>query len=388
MAFVNRTRLPFKLTRPQFDEQRDIFTKANGQIVVLNSIVRKKYEGETDLWPEKLHDRFKIALSHDHVTIEGERYVGEVVQEGDYTINWSEPLDYPIAKAQFFVFRTPFDASNTNCGGCADFVQVVANDDIIPYDVPESHQISMNPLANDDVCCEPVAISLVTANSTYVASVIIVPETNSLVINTQPSFVSQSNVILVTYRVQCGNGQYDDANIIANMVGSAQPECLQATSLAVIAITSTTLHFDWTAPTPAPAGGYQYELHLGTNLGVPVESGTTADTQVAFGNLDPESPYRLYIRSDCGSGNFSNWQYIDTQTNSEDLPPICGRYRVRRTISSIAPPYRYYDCNGEEQFKLSSFNFEEVCMLQSSPGTPVYFVGGQFIVIEYVGPCT
>lgn len=386
MAFVNRIRLPFKITRPQFQEERDIFRESNGRIRVLNSVIRKRYEGETDHWPEKLHDRFKIALSHDHVTIEGEKYVGEAVQDGDYTINWPDFLDYPLAKAQFYVFATPFDASNSNCGTCEDFIQVVANDDIIPGDVPENHQISMSPLANDDICCDPVQISIVTANPDYVQSVQVVEGINGLVINTKAEFASQNNVILVTYRVQCENGQYDEANIIANMVGSMEAVCESPVNLNVAATDTTALAFDWDAPTNPPAN-YQYELYEADDLGVPSQTGSTTDTEVSFGGLIPSFGYRFYLRSDCGDGNFSDWQYIDASTQPEDQPSNCGRYRVQHSLF-VPKSFTYIDCAGNEQMEaLVGTTPKEVCMLQNSPGSPVYFSGGSFVTITYLGQC-
>ena len=389
MAFVNRVRLPFKITRPQFQEERDIFRESNGRIRVLNSVIRKRYEGETDHWPEKLHERFKIALSHDHVTIEGEKYVGEAVQDGDYTIDWPDFLDYPFAKAQFYVFATPFDASNSNCGSCEDFTQVVANDDIIEYDVPENHQISMSPLDNDDICCDPATISIVTANPTYVESVMLVEETNSVIINTKASFASQPNVVLVTYRVQCENGQYDEANIIANMVGTMEPPCESPTALVVSATSTTAVALDWEAPTNPPAS-YEYRLYIPPDFGVPVQTGTTVDTELNLGSLEPGTAYRLYVRSQCSEENVSDWQYIDFATQAEDQPPICGRYSVKNNIAFGLIVIRYMDCNGVEQATYFAGPVtKEFCMLQNTPGTPVYFSGAAppYMVLTYLGEC-
>jgi hypothetical protein len=385
MPFVNRVRLPFKLTRPQYPEERDIFRESNGRIRVLNSIIRKRYEGETDHWPEKFHERFKIALSHDTVNIEGEKYIGGVVQDGDYTINWPDFLDYPLAKAQFFAFATPFDASNSNCGGCEEFIQVAAEDDHVA-EVNENSNLNLDVLANDSICCEPIQISIVTANPDYV-SLIEINDQNGIYIEIKPQVVSGTNVVLATYRVQCDSGQYDEANIIADIItGSLVPPCGQATDLYMLAATSTTLHFQWTAPVPAPIG-YEYELHLATNIGVPIQSGTTTDTEVAFGGLSPDTGYRLYIRSDCGGGSFGEWQYVDSATNDTDMPPICGRYRVCTSFAFAFQTFEYYDCDGNEQTDGMVLGCREVCMIQNTPGVPVYFSGNQFMTLEYLGPC-
>jgi hypothetical protein len=73
MSFLNRFRLPLKITRAQFPIAREVFTKSNGETVVLSAVISKTYQGETDFLPEKLHERIVVALSHDTVNIEGEK---------------------------------------------------------------------------------------------------------------------------------------------------------------------------------------------------------------------------------------------------------------------------------------------------------------------------
>lgn len=388
MAFVNRFRLPFKITRPQFQEARDIFSKANGVTVVLNSVIRKRYEGETDHWPEKLHERFKIALSHDNVTIEGEKYMGGVVQDGDYTINWTDFLDYPLAKGQFFVFVTPFEASNSNCGACEDFIQVVANDDIVPGVMIEGQGLQMNVLANDDVCCDPVEIFIVSYNTDYVAGASINLDNNFVGFTMKEEFASQAGVILVTYRVQCANGQYDEANIIADVVGSVEPPCESAVNINIAATDVDAVAVDWDAPTNPPANGYEWELYEAADLGVAVQTGTTTDTEVSIGGLTPGTAYRFYLRSACAEDSFSDWQYIEFSTQAEDQPPICGRYRVTNPVIAGLTSFQYMDCNGTTQtVPMGGAGNREVCMLQNSPGSPVYFQGNSFMTLTYLGTC-
>src|ERR1700749_4669286 len=101
MRFSNRIRLPFKLHKPQFLEDANRYRKANGVTVTLSVVVRKVYEGLTDSIPEKLHERLKIALVHDSVQVEGDKYVGVITQEGDYQIEWQDFLSYPLAQGKF-----------------------------------------------------------------------------------------------------------------------------------------------------------------------------------------------------------------------------------------------------------------------------------------------
>ncbi len=392
MAFVNRIRLPFQLTRPQFQEERDVFRKSNGAIKVLSSVIRKRYEGETDLWPEKLHERFKIALSHDNVTVEGEKYIGGVVQDGDYTINWPDFLDYPRGKAQFFAFATPFDASNSNCGSCEDFTQVVAEDDIIPGFVVESQNLVVDVLANDSVCCEPVEITIITANTDYVLGISVNGLNNNIGMTMKDSFISQNNVVLATYRVQCENGQYDEARIIANMQGSEEA-CLSPVNLTQLVEGSTTSTIAWDGPDPAPACGYVWRLYLASDPGSPVQSGTTSSETLELDDLVPSTAYRIEIQSDCCDESLSNVVDLSFSTSPEEPSSNCGRYRLFMDDGTGDPShfsaFQHYNCfTGDvDQGVIYNMTFTFVCVLQNSPGDPVgLFVGGS-VDVTYMGLC-
>ncbi len=63
----------------------------------------------------------------------------------------------------------------------------------------------------------------------------------------------------------------------------------------------------WTAPVSAPLpGGYQYVIS--TSNTAPVGAGTpTAGTTATFTGLTPDTTYYVFVRSDCGGGDFSSW---------------------------------------------------------------------------------
>jgi hypothetical protein len=392
MAFVNRIRLPFKITRPQYTEEREVFRKSNGVTMVLSSVIRKRYEGETDFWPDKIHGRFKIALSHDNVTIEGEKYVGGVVQDGDYTINWPDFLDYPLGKAEFFVFATPFDATNSNCGACEEFSQIVVEDDNIG-DVEESENLIIDVLANDSICCSPVIISIVTANSEYVESISIT-EDNEIQILIKDEVITQNSVILATYRAQCENGIYDEGNIIANVTGSGDAGCLAPLNVNADSVSDDTASITWTAPDPAPACGYIWNLYLTTDLGTPIQSGTTTETELDLTGLTQRRQYRIDIQSDCCDGNVSSVAFDTFTTLPSGGLESCGSYRL--CYEQALPPedegvarVEYLNCNGDyEVLVIPNHQCREVCMLQSGPGIPVYVNPGDYVVTpQYLGLC-
>lgn len=395
MPFQNRFRLPIKLGAAQFVDEREVFRKSNGITVVLSNIVRKRYQLTTDYLPEKLHERIKIALAHDTVNIEGEKYLGGVVQEGGYEINWPEFLSYPLGTGQVTVEVSPYNAANTNCGTCTEYSQVVTEDDNIGT-VGEDETVIVAILYNDAICCSPFEISVVTFNTTYLDSANVVD--NTLIIHTKTGIPIQNSVILATYRVTCENGMYDEANVIANVAGSVE-ECLSPTDLLVVA-GSTTASATWDAPSPAPVCGYVWNLYLASDLGTPVQSGTEPTTALALTGLTASTNYNLQVAGDCCDEDISPFVSFPFTTNPPVESETCGEYEF--TFNQSCPdPHKgsvtYLDCNDTYQI-VQVFYFSPVtrCLRQTSPGVPVYWEMtattappecDPYISITYIGPC-
>jgi len=123
---------------------------------------------------------------------------------------------------------------------------------------------------------------------------------------------------------------YDDM-IIDDVVVEATPSCLPPTVLPVTAITQTTATISWTAPSPAPGSGYQWEVRTsgagGSGATGLVQSGsTTAGTTSAnVAGLTSATSYSVYVRSNCGAGDFSVWGGPVTFVTT------CGTYAVPYT---------------------------------------------------------
>lgn len=83
VALTMRNELPIKLYSPQFKQEDKIYTKRNGEQVVLFANITKEYEGETDYIPMEWHEKILMALSCDDVYINGER----VTKSGNYEID-------------------------------------------------------------------------------------------------------------------------------------------------------------------------------------------------------------------------------------------------------------------------------------------------------------
>jgi len=93
----------------------------------------------------------------------------------------------------------------------------------------------------------------------------------------------------------------------------AAPSCFTPTALTASAITSNSATVSWTAASPAPSNGYQWEVRTSGAAGSgPVglaASGTTGAGIVSAPTgavLSALTSYTLYVRSDCG-GSFSLW---------------------------------------------------------------------------------
>lgn len=75
--------LPIKLFAPQYKQEDKVYTKLNGEQVVLYASITKEYDGETDYIPMEWHEKILMALSCDEVYINGER----VTKSGNYEID-------------------------------------------------------------------------------------------------------------------------------------------------------------------------------------------------------------------------------------------------------------------------------------------------------------
>jgi hypothetical protein len=383
MPFKNRIRLPFYVTRPQFPTESNTFRLANGRVKTLSSIIRKVFEGETENLPREIHERLIVALKHDDVTIEGKYYLGGISLDGDYEIDWQNFLDFPLAKAAFKVEVTPFDYSNDNCQTCEDLSQVVCEDDDLGT-VNEDDTITVHVLNNDSICCTPVTISLVTYNSDYLDSCII--SGDGIIIHLKPILPDANGVVLVTYRAECPNGAYDEANIIADINGSAPPVCLAPTGLFMSDVNTNSATVNWTAPTPAPAS-YDWEIYNALFPGVLVQSGNTVNDFIEINSLFPNTVYNFFVRGNCG-GSQSNFVSIQFQTLAEDATEFCGSYTLANTTPS-PKLIGYVNCSGDSiNQAMAPYQVINICALQTSPGVPIEIITPlSGVTVTYNGLC-
>lgn len=387
MPFSNRVRLPVQIHSPQFPEERQVFRKANGQTKTQSVVIRKTYEFETDFFPEQWHQRLKILLAHDNITFEGERFLGDISQDGDYSIEWPEGvLHYPAAKASTKVQVTPFDATNANCATCEEVSQLALEDDQSGT-LQEDTDYTVQTADNDSICCYPAVFSLVSFNSDYLDSCTIDPATGEVSMHTGTGLTSANGIVLATYRVTCPDGSYDEADITGDIDGTT-PGCLAPFITSASGDTATSGLITWTEP--VPGGTYQWELYEGAGpIGSPVQTGTVTDDELEITGLTPDTEYYFQIRTDCGGGNFSNYVsgLFSTQPGESES---CGEYNVcyARPFFSGFLNFSYVDCNGDPQsVPIPNNTCRIVCALQNSPGDPYSMSSGSFLTKTYIGLC-
>lgn len=389
MPFKNRIRLPFYLTRPQFPREANVFRRADGSTKVQSVIIRKVFEGETENLPKEIHERLLIALSHDDVTVEGRFLLTGVSLDGDYDIDWNKFLDYPLAKAAFKAQVTPFNYSNDNCKTCEEVSQVVCVDDNIGT-VNEDETVTVHVLENDEVCCKPVVISLVTYNTNYLDSCII--SGTDIIIHTKLSLSDANGINLVTYRAQCPNGSYDEANIIGDIHGtSPAPSCLAPINPVVVSLDSdTSATFSWTAPSPAPSCGYHWIVTNHTGL-IVLASGDTNSLSVQVTGLPSDQICGFSVRSNCCSLDSNYAGPIIFNLPPPSNTQSCGQFEV--FYSDFPANFGivdYIDCNGSQQsFFVQGSTSILICALQTSPGAAVQIItsGSGDFTITYFGLC-
>ncbi len=392
MPFLNRIRLPFYVSRPQFPDDANIFRKADGSRKITAVQISKVYEGETDKLPEWIHQRLVIALLHDTVNIESDRYLFGAVKDGSYDIDWQEFLDYPVAKATFKVAVSPFDASNANCQSCELAAQVILFDDVYTGELLPETEYQISVFDNDTINCSPITAEIVFTNPAYIAAASIDAATGVVTFTMGTLFYQRNGVQLISYRVTCENGAYDEASIYSNISAGDPVACLEPVNVAASAVTEDTATISWEEPATPPALGYEWKiapsLSPTLNFDSGTETGLTLNLPFTSGTfLEPSTDYVFSIRSKCDVDSFSEWIQIEFTTSSLSEANECGRYTITHfSIASMFKNIQYIDCSSTVRtIRIKAFKPRSICALQTSAGHPVSIIGAD--EITYVSSC-
>ena len=112
--------------------------------------------------------------------------------------------------------------------------------------------------------------------------------------------------------IQCGGSDRYWATLTGNT-------CFEPAVVTASSISATTVIISWTAPSPLPGSGYEYEIRTsgapGSGAGGLTVTGTTPAgvLSAAIFGLSPNTTYYVYVRSSCGGGSFSPWSTPATQ---------------------------------------------------------------------------
>lgn len=392
MSFIQRIRLPFYTTQPVWPLEQSVFRLANGSLKNQSSIVRKVYKIKTDWMPERWHESFRIALAHDYITIESNKFVGRVAMEGTaYEPEYNDFLDYPLAKAETTVQVDSFDFSNSNCVTCEQVGQLDLTDDNFGS-VSEGGSGSGNVFSNDSIFCDPVTASIVTYDSVYLAAAPTINDTGAVtfILNTPLPDVTSAKIF--TYRVTCADGSYDDADVYIDIDGSLEG-CSPPDNVRDASPPTHNSHQVIWDDNGSPADGWYWEVYDGNNYGVQVASGSVPAgdnlTGAIMTGLQPCTNYRIFVRSRCAGGTNES-AFTDITFSTDCLESTCGQFEVGYndgTAERNSVNFTFMACNGTYRtLPITNTQTRLVCMLQSEPGVPVDLTG-PLSTIDYIGPC-
>lgn len=386
--FKNRVRLPFYLKQPQWPTERSTFRKSDGTTKVLSVVVRNTYQGVTDQMSKEFHEKLVIALTHDDVTIEGDRLDSGVVLNSDYQVEWNDFLDNPLGAASFQVEVTPYNVTNDNCQTCDEAAQLDLSDDSFPYALDEGEEVCLDAFANDSICCSPIVAEIVYYNPAFVESATInLYDSGQLCLVIKNPAPSGVDIKLATYRVTCPNGGYDEADVYGSIEGTV-PVCQPPSALAYDGETGLVTF----TPSPSsPADGYDFYVWSCDNLGEPVYTGNVANSPIDLGPalLAPGGCYIIGVISVCNQDvNYS--EQVDLEFTVPGSETLCGMFGLENGDPFGENPVlnvSYMDCNGVIQ-NIAVRSLRSVCMLTDSDGNYIYLeADNPGLTVMVQGPC-
>jgi hypothetical protein len=364
---------------------------SNGTSKTLSVTIRKQYNAQTDYLNEKMHERLVIALNHDTVTIEGDRYIGGVSVDGDYEITWPDFLDYPLGQAAVKLQVTPFDMTNDNCQTCEEASQLSLVDDGIG-EIEQGEAKPMNVFANDNICCFPLEAEIVSFATGYLDSATIDATTGVATLTAKDPSTPVGDIVLATYRVTCPDGSYDEADIIGSIAGTGDA-CEQPGGFdpPVYSLDLITVDMEWATPAVDPPGGYEWQLYEMQTPGTPVLTGTTSDKTITIGPLQYGTDYGFYVRSVCDGPVYSPYSEFLFTTPSSGRSN-CGSFDVSANDGGIEANiynYSYMGCDGNiVNSAIVNLSTQSKCMLINPDNSPVYFeTSDPSVTINYVEEC-
>ena len=102
------------------------------------------------------------------------------------------------------------------------------------------------------------------------------------------------------------------------------PTCWVPQSLTAASTTPNSANITWQAPSTAPSS---YDIYYSTSSTPPTSSTSPsmpnfAGTTATLSPLTAATTYYVWVRSNCGSGNFSAWSLLPVQFTTQCQPPV------------------------------------------------------------------
>ncbi|GAA4150679.1 hypothetical protein GCM10022217_03860 [Chryseobacterium ginsenosidimutans] len=155
------------------------------------------------------------------------------------------------------------------------------------------------------------------------------------------------------------------------------PSCLEPTAITSSNVTSNSATIGWTAPTPAPASGY--EVYYSTTNTAPTSatvlnatnSATSATISAPLNGLLPATTYYVWVRSSCSATDKSIWSTTSTTFTTLCIPittlPWSENFDAMSTIGSAIVPNCWKQTPGGSS---STYNFTSANASQQSYNDP------------------
>jgi hypothetical protein len=114
---------------------------------------------------------------------------------------------------------------------------------------------------------------------------------------------SNSSTVVLRFR---GTSDYGLSDIGVDNISVTAPSCFVPTAVTVNSVSTSSVGFSFTAPSPAPGLGYEYVVS--TLNTTPAGAGTfNAGTSVSVSSLTANTNYYIFVRSQCDATTFSSW---------------------------------------------------------------------------------
>ena len=160
---------------------------------------------------------------------------------------------------------------------------------------------------------------------------------------------------------------------IDNVVVGATQSCSEPEfNLYFAGITTNSVFVLWSAPTPAPALGY--EVYISTSATAPTAATTatetvTSGTSLSISGLNDSTKYYVYVRSKCSASNSSVWGHVGTFLTVTVFAPVSPPYSFNFDGDSV---YQDYGWNGDSWINYMSADSQSGSYMTGSLNNPDY----------------